>query len=265
TPKGFFLGSVLTAIQNQGYEYTVAALKGGQITSEFFAGDLPKKAKEVFLPEGEGDAMQRLQKTISSGTPVMVHLDLAPIKGPMSEHTSWAGNAFMSMTHIDHFMTVTGYDYINIYLNDPSEKAPGKGKDIPVDIAGFMEAWKNGNHQSFDMESRVGPCWMLYLGNKGQAKTVDELLTWNKVIASKAPEEIRKAADNPNIMELIHSNEMYRARKEFAAFLEANGHQEAGRIFLQVADILKKLNNSSNKKADLLKMAELQQEAVEKW
>lgn len=265
TPKSFFLGSVVTAAKNQAFDYYVTALMGAQITSEFLARDLPEEAKGIFWAQDEDDAFNLLKRVISSGIPVAVHLDLAPIERPMSAHTSWAGKALQVMAHVDHYMTVTGYDKSYVYLNDPSEKAPGWGKDIPVGIAGFLNAWKNGNHQAFGAESRIGPYWMLFLGKRGTAKSVSELLSWNKQIAAKAPEEIRKAANKPNIMGLVHSNEMYRSRKEFGAFLQANGHQEAGSMFLQAADLLKGLSRSWNKKRDLLKLADLQEQALATW
>ena len=183
----------------------------------------------------------------------------------MMAHTTWAKYAFVEAPHVDHYMTVTGYDDSYVYLNDPIEKASGKGKDIPVSISGFLDAWKNGNSSSFDEGARIGPYWMLFLGKRGGAKSADELISWNKDIAAKTPGEIRKAANKPNISDLLHCNEMYRARKEFGVFLKENGYGEAGNMFLQAAELCRGLCGSSNQKADLLRIADLQEQALEKW
>ena len=93
TPKCFFLGSIAAAAKNQGYDYYVAALKGAKITSEFLARDLAQDAKGVLWAQDEDAAFKLLKRLISSDIPVAVHLDLSPIKGPLSAHTSWANNA----------------------------------------------------------------------------------------------------------------------------------------------------------------------------
>ncbi len=261
---GSFLQSIGLAAKNQGFDYYIAALKAATITDTFLAADFPKDAKQVLSAESEDEAFELLKRLISSDIPVMVHVDLSPIKEPMVAHTSWAKYAFMGADHLDHYMTVTGYDQNFVFLSDPTEKAAGKGKDIPVDITGFLSAWENGDHPSFG-DAGVGPYWMLFLGKRDTARSASELISWNKEIAAKAPEEIRKAADNPNINDLLHCNQMYRARKEFGAFLKQAGYAEAWNMFLQAADLFRGLCQSSNPKADLLKIADLQEQSLEKW
>ena len=261
---GSFLGSIGLAAKNQGFGYYIVAFKGAQITDNFLCPDFPKDAKQVIYTDSEEEAFNLLKRLISTDIPVEVHLDLFPIKEPMMAHTTWAKYAFMEAPHVDHYMTITGYDDSYVYLNDPIEKASGKGKDIPVNISGFLDAWKNGNSSSFDEGARIGPYWMLFLGKRGTAKSADELISWNKDIAAEALGEIRKAADNPNINELWHCNEMYRARKELGTFLKQNGQVEAGNMFLQAAELFRGLCQSSNPKADLLKIADLQEQALRK-
>ena len=261
---GSFLGSIGAAARNQGFDYYIVAVKGARITDDFLASDLPKDAKQVLSVESEDEAFELLKRLISSDVPVMVHFDLSPIKEPMVAHTSWARYAFLEMDHVDHYVTVTGYDESLVYLNDPTEKAAGKGEDIPVDISGFLDAWKNGDHPSFDEGSRIGPYWMLFLGQRGTAKTASEVILWNSEIGAKAPAEIRKAADNPNISDLLHCNQMYRARKEFGAFLKQNGYDEAGNMFVEASGLFRGLCQSSNPKADLLGIADLEELALRK-
>ena len=262
---GSFLESIQMSARNQGFDYYIAALEGASITDDFFARDLPKDAKQVLSVESEDEAFELLKRLISSDVPVMVHFDLSPIKEPMVAHTSWARYAFLEMDHVDHYMTVTGYDDSYVYLNDPIEKASGKGKDIPVNISGFLDAWKNGNSSSFDEGARIGPYWMLFLGKRGGAKSADELISWNKDIATKAPGEIREAANKPNISDLWHCNQMYRARKEFGLFLVENGYEEAGNMFLEAGELFRGLCRSPNPKADLLGIANLEELALKKW
>lgn len=106
---------------------------------------------------------------------------------------------------------------------------------------------------------------MLFLGEREVAKSADELLSWNKDIAVKAPAEIRKAADNPNINSLIHCGNMYRARQEFGAFLKQNGYEEAGNMSAEAGELFGGLDQSSDPRADLLKIADLQEQALTKW
>jgi len=217
--------------------------------------------------ENEGEAFELLKRLVSSDIPVEVHLDLFPIREPLSTYTSYFKRVFefMGSRHTDHYFTVTGYDESFVYLNDPTEKAAGMGNDIPVDISDFLSAWKNGNHPSLDESCRLGPYWMLFLGKRGTVKSADELLSWNKDIAAKAPGDIRKAADNPSISSLLHCNQMYRARKEFGVFMKQNGHIEAGNMFVEAAELFRGLCQSPNPKADLLRIADLQEQALAKW
>jgi len=261
---GFFLQSIATAARNQGFDYYVAALEGATITDNFLAPDFTKGAKQVLSAESEDEAFDLLKRLISSNIPVEVHLDLFPIKKPMTSRTYWAQYAFMEAEHVDHYMTVTGYDERFVYLNDPVEKTSSKGKDIPVDISSFLSAWKNGDHPSFG-DAGVGPYWMVFLGNRETAKSASELISWNRSIASKAPEEIKKAANKPNIVEILHCNQMYRARKEFGAFLKQAGYTEAGDMFIEAGELFKGLCQNSNQKADLLEIADLQEQSLEKW
>ena len=262
---GFFLRSIGTAARNQGYDYYIAAVKGAMITDDFVANDLPKDAKQILSVESEDEAFELLKRLVSSDIPVMVHLDAFFIKEPLIAHTSYMKHVFLFEDHVDHYMTVTGYDDGFVYLNDPTEKAEGMGEDIPVDISGFLSAWKNGDHPSFDEGARIGPYWMLFLGKRGTAKSASELIFWNKDIAAKAPGEIRKAANNPNISDLLHCNQMYQARKEFGVFLKQNGYIEAGDMFAEASELFRGLCQSPNQQADLLRIADLQEHALVKW
>ena len=267
---GLFLQSIQYAAINQGFDYYLAALEGARITDDFMASDLPKEAKEVISLETEDEVFNLLKRLISSGIPVEVHLDCTFVKEALITYTSYwqtilAYHETYLDKHADHYFVVTGYDQNFVYLNDPTEKKAGMGKDIPADISNFLEAWANGNHPSFELGAGIGPYWMLFLGERGTAKSADELLSWNKDFAVKAPDEIRQAADNPNIDSLLHCSNMYRARKEFGAFLEQAGYAEAGNMFLQASELFRGLCQSSNPKADLMKIADLQEQALTEW
>lgn len=262
---GFVIGSIGVAARNQGFDYYIVALKGAKVTDEFLAADLPKDAKQVLSLESEDEAFELLKRLISSDIPVQVHLDMFFIKEPLIAYTSYLEDVFRFEDHVDHYMTVTGYDESFVYLNDPTEKVAGMGKDIPVSISGFLSAWANGAHPSFADEARIGPYWMLFLGKRGTAKSASELISWNRDIATEAPGEIRKAANNPNIRDLLHCNEMYWARKEFGTFLKQNGYIEAGDMFVEASELFRGLCQSLNPQADLLRIADLQEQALTKW
>ena len=154
----------------------------------------------------------------------MVHLDIEYIREALIEYCPYWGDifswqdAYMSGVHIDHYMTVNGYDGDYVYLNDPTEKEEDLGTDIPVPIADFLDSWENGNHPSFAEESHIGPYWMLFLGERGTTKSVAELLDWNRKIAAEAVPAIRQAAENPNVVDLIHCNGMGRSRGDSRRF-----------------------------------------------
>ncbi|MFC1957543.1 C39 family peptidase [Chloroflexota bacterium] len=269
--NGFEIGSMAVAAGNQGFDYYIAALKGAGLTDEFLAANLVEEAKQIVSVNNEEEAFELLKRLISSGIPVMVHLDINYIREDLIAYCPYWKDIFdwqdahMGSTHIDHYMSVNGYDQGFMYLNDPTEKQENLGTDIPIDIANFLNSWKNGNHPSLGDESRIGPYWMLFLGKRGTAKSADELISWNKVIASDAVPSIRQAAVNPNVSELIQCNGMYRARKEFAAFLKANGYEEAGDIFIEISELFGNLRQSPDQQADLLRIADLQEQSLAKW
>jgi hypothetical protein len=268
--EGLFLWGVGHAARNQGFDYYIAALEGARITDDFMATDFPNGAKEVISLESEDELFNLLKRLISSNIPVEVHLDCNFIKDALINYTSyWETIINYCETylnkHADHYFVVTGYDQNFVYLNDPTEKAAGMGKDIPVDVGDFLEAWANGNHPSYELGAGIGPYWMLFLGERGTAKSAAEVLSWNRGFAVDAPQEIRKAADNPNIDSLLHCSNMYRERKEFGAFLKQNGYPEAGDMFIEAGELFSGLCSSSNQKADLLEIADLQEQALTKW
>lgn len=268
---GFEVGSIAVAAGNQGFDYYIAALEGAQLTDEFLAANLVEDAQQIISMEDEDGIFELLKRLISSDTPVMVHLDVTLLKEALVSYCPYWETIFewqetyMASTHIDHYMTVTGYDESFVYLNDPTDGTADGGKDIPVAIADFLNSWKNGNHPSFAEESLIGPYWMLFLGERGAATSTSELLSWNRDIATEAVSEIRQATNDPTVSELIHCNGMYRAREEFGAFLQENGYTEAGDIFLEISQLFAGLCQSSDPGADLLEIADLLEQALGEW
>jgi len=265
--NGAGIGCIGTAAGNQGFAYYLAATEGAKLTDEFFAASLVSDARENIALEDEGEAFALLRKLLSAGIPVMVHLDISCIQEPLAAHSSYMGDIFRfsGAVHVDHYMVVTGYDGDFVYLNDPTEPSAGQGEDIPVPAGGFLEAWYNGGSLSLSEDCRMGPYWMLFLGERGDAAGAGELLTWNREIAAAAPAEIRKAAEDPNIIDVMHCDEMGRARREFGAFLQQNGCEEAGELFLEMAELFRGLCGSADPGADLRRIAGLQEQSLELW
>jgi len=58
---------------------------------------------------------------------------------------------------------------------------------------------------------------------------------------------------------------MYPSRKEFWAFLKQNGYIEAGNMFVEASELFRGLCRSPNPKADWLRIADLQEQALVKW
>ena len=246
-------------------------MKDAKLTDEFLATNLVEDAKQIISTSDEDESFELLKRLISSDIPVMVHLDINFMRESLINYCPYWKDIFdwqdahMGSTHIDHYMPVSGYDQSFVYLNDPTEKQEDLGTDIPIGITDFLTAWKNGNHPSFSEESHIGPYWMLFLGERKTTKSADELISWNKGIAAEAVSRIRQAAEKPNVNETIHCNGMYRARKEFGAFLEQAGCEEAGNMFIEISELFRGLCQSSNPKADLLRIADLQEQSLTDW
>ena len=269
--NGFEIGSIAVAAKNQGFEYYIAALEGASLTDQFMAMNLVEDAKGVLSVEDEEAAFSLMKRLISSSKPVMVHLDIDYIREELVKYCPYWQEIFdwqdknLKDVHIDHYMTVNGYDQEYVYLNDPTEKQQDLGRDIPIKIENFLESWKNGNHFSFADEARIGPYWMLFLGNRSKPKSVKDLLAWNKEIAIGAIQEIRDAADTPNVNELIHCNGMYRSRLEFATYLAENGYAQASHYFTEISGLFGGLMRSTSQGADIERIADLQEQSLGDW
>ena len=280
---GYWYGCIGLAAKNQGYDYYIAALKGTQAIDNPLAQDFIGNAKDVIALENEDEALKLLKRLISSGIPVSVRLDTFFMKEPLISYTSrWEGIFdYMGSIHVPHNMTVTGYDENYVYLHDPIEKVEDKGKDIPVNTDSFLQAWASGNgpdwnkvfaqfvtKESLELVQipawNSGPYWMLFLGKRGTAKDIDELLSWNREIVANAAQEIRKATDTPAMYYAPDCEQMYQARKEFGFFLRENGYADAGNILVETSRLFRGLCWSIYQYDDLVTIADLQEQAAAK-
>ena len=185
-----------------------------------------ESAKEVKYFSNKEEAARYLKSIISSGKPVMVHLDLYYVTDDFAKISpSWAWEKF----HGSHFMTVTGYDENYVYINDPTDSDLAI-KNMPTSYKNFLEAWENGANPQV-MGHKLGPYWMLYLKDETKRKSIKEIMAWNKEISENTAFEIREALN----YEMI--GEMAVGRLEFAKFLERNGYKEAASLYREAGNL----------------------------
>ena len=117
-------------------------------------------------------------------------------------------------------------------MNDSAEKDAKYGRDIGVPVAAFEAAWQNGDHALVKEDYRLGPNWMLFLGDeRGQAKSYVELASWNAEQASRAALAIKSFASRPNVDSQHNCVEMHVARVSFSNWLRAHGFHAAADKF----------------------------------
>jgi len=239
--------SIMTAAGNLGYNFGLGLLSGGKDSIIYLpppppdtsppppppAGSEPptqfiftESAKEVKYFSNEEEATSYLKSIISSGKPVLVHLDLYYVTDDFAKISpSWTWEKF----HASHFMTVTGYDENYVYINDPTDPDLAI-KNMPASYKSFLEAWENGADPQL-RGHQLGPYWLLYLKDKTERKSINEILAWNKEISENSASEIREALN----YEII--GEMAVGRLEFAKFLERNGYQNAANLYREAGDL----------------------------
>jgi len=239
--------SIITAAGNLGYNFGLGLLSGGKDSIIYLpppppdtsppppppAGSEPptqfiftESAKEVKYFSNEEEATSYLKSIISSGKPVLVHLDLYYVTDDFAKISpSWTWEKF----HASHFMTVTGYDENYVYINDPTDPDLAI-KNMPASYKSFLEAWENGADPQL-RGHQLGPYWLLYLKDKTERKSINEILAWNKEISENSASEIREALN----YEII--GEMAVGRLEFAKFLERNGYQNTANLYREAGDL----------------------------
>jgi hypothetical protein len=215
----------------------------------------------VLYFDGADQALAYLQQAVAAGHPVVVHIDFYYVYDDFAAvSTHWQTG--VGKDHASHFMTVTGYDADTIILNDPTDPTEA-ATNLPAGIGNFMLAWEN----AMDIIGMppIGPYWMLYLAEAGQAPAAEDIIAWNADMAKTAPDEIRRFAANPNGEEFTRFmlNELARGRLEFANFLEQNGEAEAAVLYLQSSERLSTLVfQEVITTADVMPIAELEAQAL---
>ncbi len=247
-----FLGnSIITAAENLGYNFGLGLLSGGKDSINDLppsrpligwlkpppppppAGSEPptqfsfkESAKEVEYFSNEEEATRYLKSIISSGKPVLVHLDFYYVTDDFAKISpSWVREKF----HASHFMIVTGYDENYVYINDSTDPDSAI-KNMPTSYKSFLEAWKNGANPKMEGH-KLGPYWMLYLKDKAKRKSIKEIIAWNKEISKNTAFEIREA------LNYFFIGEMAVGRLEFTKFLERNGYQNAANLYREAGNL----------------------------
>ena len=248
--------ALIYASENLGYLYNFGLGAGG-VDSDY---DLPHeyrirdRASQVSSFRDKGEALTFLQSAVTAGYPVAVHLDMYYLRDAFAPQDPY----WMSLPkmHNSHYMTVTGYDAENIYLNDPTSTG---GKDLSIPSAAFLDAWAGTATLS---SANLGPYWGIYPVKTGTVKSFSEILTFNR--KSDAPSEIQRFAESGTFSDLSYFmfNEIARGRNDFADYLADNGRNDAAAKYRELSTQYGSVKTSSDQRATLLAIASLEDEAL---
>jgi hypothetical protein len=251
---GYGLDGIINAADNLGYELALGILDGGIVGSNFESEEI-----EVTTFANKSEAFNNLANTISSGIPVMVHLNTYYIRDDLASVTfKWAMN---DKAHSSHFMVVTGYDTTSncIYLNDMSGYTIEEGVDMPVSIGHFLQAWENAAYTTWGANN--GPYWMIYINDGGIRKSTSEIKAWNKEISENTASQIRDyALDSPSLGNPTYLAELIKARMEFAVFLEKTQDTEAASVYEEISELYRTMPQTTDIILTLDEIADLEEE-----
>lgn len=133
----------MAAAYTLGTGFSLGLGEGGMDSEPYFPPDMrfANAAREFTRFGSAGEALAFLKQILDSGRAVTVYIDVKPVHGDFSAISSF-WKTVMPNDHIDHFMTVTGYDDKNIYPNDPTDPTSAAGK-LRASVGHFMQAWKD--------------------------------------------------------------------------------------------------------------------------
>lgn len=271
-PNDRFAGMVY-ATRNLGYSIIVGIAKDGRIDpthyplppqlinsvwKEWDAEQLKVKikddAKRIEYFGDVNEAFDFLKRVIASGYPSLVKIN-------------WAILANINPNlQISHHMVMNGYDERYVYLNDPGD--PIKPRKLRFGIKHFKSAWSNC--QETMVPANNGPLFMLFIKKSGEAKSIGDILAWNKQRARRTPSETRLLSEDfPDKIErsdrydsvYVVIQDFAEIRSEYSKFLEKNGKKEASALYKQSSELWDGLISSSNRSGDLKKIADLEEKA----
>ncbi len=236
TENGGFLGtglgfaSMIIAADTLGTGFSLGLGEGGMDSEPYFPPEMrfANAAREFTRFGSAGEALEFLKQILDSGRAVTVHIDVKPVHGDFSAISSF-WKTVMPNDHIDHFMTVTGYDDENIYLNDPTDPTSAAGK-LRASVDHFMQAWKDTEKLRF---APLGPWWMIYPAQKPEPAPFSEVLAMITERGGGAPEAMRSFARKPSSGEeaVFLLREVAANRLAFASFLNEKGYTEAAGLY----------------------------------
>jgi hypothetical protein len=263
---------IVYATRNLGYSMIVGIAKYGrinptntppQVVNNAFAQWDPEQikvnvkdaAKKIEYFNDEDEAFDFLKRAIASGYPVEVKINLIHL---------YQNNPNLQ---ISHHMVVNGYDEKYVYMNDPND--PDKPAKLKFGIQLFKSAWSNIKEPM--QPANNGPLWMLFIKKTGKAKTMDDILAWNKQRASRTPSEIRLLSgdfpsdkiepSNDALGAYVRIQDLAGMRAEYANFLKKNGKTDAAALYQQSSDLWYGLIKSNTRSDDLKKIADLEEKA----
>lgn len=234
------------ALDNMG----VAFILGSCCESGF--ANIAKHAAGKILFADSVEALLYLRRSICSGRPVQVHIDLTAITSPPNYHPYYLhGDASGGSSH---FICVTGYNETAVFLNETStdqDKSDGYSdsasvKAFPVPLEVFMKAWRDGGTINAGTDEQAGPYWMMIpLENEGHSislsKSPSEILSLHKNRALKNSSEIINNLANLNnstYARFLYEQIAY-VHELFADFLIEIHHANCDTLASQYRDLAK--------------------------
>ena len=131
--------SMIQAAKNLNTEIGVGIKNGGTDSDRFPSNlSLIDEASKIKYFTDEVEALEFIKYILSTEKPVMIYINLYYVRDEFAEQSEYWQR--MPKQQISHFITVTGYDDENIYINDPTDNTEN-GKDLALSTGNFVLAW----------------------------------------------------------------------------------------------------------------------------
>lgn len=161
---------LLESFRNMGYEDIHGLTNKNISLQDFYQTSIDEKNVKVF--DSEKSAFNFVKKLVSSGTPVIVRINVKPL-APYSKNS---------------FKILAGYDEDDVYLSwEPYEgegtsllEEPNMISPKPYPIKDFLEAWRMQDHI------------FLWFEKHGEKKSEQEIMRLNKEDAKNACKNIQR-------------------------------------------------------------------------
>lgn len=233
--------SIVYMASNMGASYVLGYERGGTGSDPFYPVSLAFEdhaAHLVSIENGE-DALDFLTRTVASGYPVMVYLNLYYVYDDFSQSSDY-WKEYLRKDKAPHYVTVTGFQHNTIIINDPTDPTEA-ATSLTTSTENFIQAW--GETLDFSNAPPLGPYWMLFFNDPGSVPEDTTVINMNVESGAGASSEIRSFAKRLDVSEgaFFLLSELANARLKFADYLERNGWLDAAGNYRSSGALLAKM------------------------